>query len=42
MTHPRMRVPSPALILACVALFAASGGGAYAASSISACGDFLH
>jgi hypothetical protein len=36
MTHPRMRVPSPALILACVALFAASGGGAYAVSSAPA------
>jgi hypothetical protein len=32
--HSRLRLPSPALILACLALFAALGGGAYAASSI--------
>lgn len=34
-TRTRLRPPSPALILACLALFAALGGGAYAASSIS-------
>jgi hypothetical protein len=32
-TRPRLRFPSPALILSCVALFAALGGGAYAAAS---------
>jgi hypothetical protein len=31
-TRPRLRSPSPALILACLALFAALGGGAYAAN----------
>ena len=33
--HLRLRLPSPALILSCVALFAALGGGAYAATSSS-------
>jgi hypothetical protein len=33
-TRPRWRFPSPALIISCLALFAALGGGAYAASSI--------
>jgi hypothetical protein len=37
-TRTRLRLPSPALILACVALFAALGGGAYAASSIGSKG----
>ena len=32
-TRPRLRFPSPALILSCLALFAALGGGAYAAAS---------
>lgn len=31
-TRPRLRPPSAALILACMALFAALGGGAYAAN----------
>ena len=33
-TRTRLRFPSPALILSCFALFAALGGGAYAASSV--------
>jgi hypothetical protein len=33
-TRPRLRFPSPALILSCLALFAALGGGAFAASSV--------
>ena len=32
-TRLRLRFPSPALILSCLALFAALGGGAYAATS---------
>jgi hypothetical protein len=32
-THTRLRLPSPALILACLALFAALGGSTYAAVS---------
>jgi hypothetical protein len=32
-TRPRVRFPSPALILSCLALLAALGGGAYAAAS---------
>lgn len=36
----RLRLPSPALIVACLALFAAVGGGAYAASSSG--GHSLH
>jgi hypothetical protein len=32
-TRARLRFPSPALILSCLALFAALGGGAYAATS---------
>jgi hypothetical protein len=32
-TWPRLRFPSPALIVSCLALFAALGGGAYAATS---------
>ena len=31
----RLRLPSPALIISCVALFAAFGGGAFAATSLS-------
>jgi hypothetical protein len=34
MGFTRLRLPSPALVLSCFALFAALGGGAYAASSI--------
>lgn len=37
-TRGRLRFPSPALIIACLALFAALGGGAYAASSIGSKG----
>ena len=33
-SRPRLRRPSPALIVSCLALFAALGGGAYAASSL--------
>jgi hypothetical protein len=33
-TRPRLRFPSPALILSCLALFAAGGGSTYAATSI--------
>ena len=33
-TRPRLRFPSPALILSCLTLFAALGGGAYAANSV--------
>jgi hypothetical protein len=33
-THPRVRLPSPALILSCIALFAALGASTYAATSI--------
>jgi hypothetical protein len=32
-TYTRLRLPSPAVILSCVALFAALGGGAYAAAA---------
>ena len=35
-TRPRLHFPSPALILSCAALFAALGGGAYAATQTSA------
>jgi hypothetical protein len=31
--RPRLSLPSPALIISCLALFAALGGGAYAAAS---------
>jgi hypothetical protein len=34
-SRPRLRLPSPALIISCVALFSALGGGAYAATSLS-------
>jgi hypothetical protein len=34
-SRPRLRLPSPALIISCLALFAALGGGAYAATSLS-------
>jgi hypothetical protein len=34
-TRGRLRFPSPSLILSCLALFAALGGGAYAAASSS-------
>jgi hypothetical protein len=37
-TRPRLRIPSPALILACVALFAAIGGSTYAATASSSRG----
>ena len=33
-TRPRLRLPSPALILSCLALFVALGGSTYAATSI--------
>ena len=33
--RPRLRFPSPALIVSCMALFAAVGGGAYAATANS-------
>jgi hypothetical protein len=36
MRTPRLRFPSPALIVACLALFAALGGSTYAATHISA------
>ena len=35
MTDPRLRLPSPALVLSCVAMFTALGGGAYAATTLS-------
>lgn len=34
-SRPCLRLPAPALIISCVALFSALGGGAYAASSLS-------
>jgi hypothetical protein len=37
-TRPRLRFPSPALILSCAALFTALGGSTYAATSISSSG----
>jgi hypothetical protein len=37
-SRPRLGFPSPALIIACLALFAALGGGAYAATQTSASG----
>ncbi len=37
-THPRPRFPSPALIIACLALFAALGGSTYAATQAASSG----
>jgi hypothetical protein len=37
-TRPRLHLPSPALIVACLALFAALGGSTYAATHTSATG----
>ncbi len=37
-TRLRRRLPSPALVIACVALFAALGGASYAATSLGAKG----
>ena len=41
-TRPRLRLPSPALIISCVALFSALGGGAYAATSLSSSSPTWH
>jgi hypothetical protein len=41
-SRPRLRLPSPALIISCVALFSALGGGAYAATSLSSSSPTWH